>query len=97
MLATAQTQTRCNGNHWLALAIELQCQDLTWRQHHRRPLGRLLKDRPCRMHVGEGAASKALARQTLHARQSDECGVEQPMSVGAVAQGVVDPPVVGGE
>ena len=66
MLATTQAQTRRNGNHWLPLAIELQCQDLSWRQHHRGSLGGLLEKRSRRMHIGEGPPSKTLACQASY-------------------------------
>ncbi len=59
--------------------------------------GRLLQERPRRMHVGEGAASKAPARETLDARQAEQWEVKQAIAVRAVPQVVVDPPVVGGE
>ena len=94
MLATAQTQTRCGGDHGLALAIQMQRLDLSRRKHRRRPVDRLLKERPRRTHVGDGAASKALACQTLHSRESDECRGEQPITVRAVARCVVGPLVV---
>ena len=49
------------------------------------------------MHIGEGAAARPPAREPLDARQVDQRRVEQPIPVGAVPQGVVDPPIVGSE
>lgn len=97
MLAAPKSQARRNGGHRLALAIELQSQHLPRRQDRRCPLGCLLKERTGRMNVGKGASSKALACQALHARQSDESRVEQPIAVRTVTQRVVDPPVIGGK
>jgi len=69
VLATAQSQSRCNRDHGLALTIELQCQNLPRRQHRRGLLGGLLEERSRRMNVGEGAPSKALACQVPYSRK----------------------------
>ena len=46
------------------------------------------------MYVGEGAASKALARQASHSGKTYQCRIEQAIAVRTVAQRVVDPPVL---
>lgn len=65
MLVAAQAQARCDGGHRLAVAEELQRPGLPRSQDGGGPLGRLLYERPRLMHVGEGAASEAPARQPL--------------------------------
>lgn len=93
MLVAAQTQARGGVGHGLAVAEELQCQSLPCSQDRRGSLSPLLQERPRCMQVGEGAASKALAREPLDSRQAEQWRAWQAIVVRSVSQNFVDPPV----
>ena len=93
----AEAQVRCDDGHRLAVTAELQHHGLRRGPDRRGPIGRLLQERPRRMYVGEGAASKCAGARDVGCPAGGAKRLEQAIAGGWVPRGVVDPPVVVGE